>query len=157
MNPNQRPTRPQVPDGQWTINKEEKGEVLALGRKLNAWLLDQAKEQGVTFHMKLIAGAVQYVMDLHKRKADIVADYPLVMEKAFADAGLGNELEEPFNEPEPEVIDESPAARKQRLLDDLAIVEEQIAAAEADPEKAEVEDASVAPGAAGVPLDAPTQ
>lgn len=142
---------PKLPEGTWSINAEDKKEIVAFGRELSKFIYGYVKSKGVTrFHTKLVAGAFQYFMDLQTQKAKIVGDDILIAQDTLEKNGLGAEVNEPFDDPEPVV--ETKEQKIARLKADLEELEKPEPVA--DPE---VEEASITPDNKPVQVDAPAQ
>lgn len=140
-----KPANPQLPDGQWTINNEEKAKCLTLGRELHAWLLEKAEKEK-SFHMKYVAGAFQYVMQLAAEKAKAIGDDFKIMQDVIGMyPDLGNKIDEPFSDPVPDAIPETTEEKKARLRKELELLENGEAAQEAAPAPSENATAPVAP------------
>lgn len=85
----------QMPDGSWGITKEDKAQVLELGRLLNKVILDYGKEKG-ELHIKVVTGACQYVIDLHSEIQHALADDVVAAQGFLEQSGFGVKINEPF-------------------------------------------------------------
>ena len=95
---------PQVPEGSWPITEADKTEIRQLGRDLHKWLLGHLSTEP-SKHIKIIAGAFQYVMTLQVEKSKALGDDFVVAQKAIEQFNLSGKIEEPFEPapaPEPE-------------------------------------------------------
>ena len=86
---------PRLPEGQWTVTPEQRAEIQALGRKLHQWLMAQFSDRD-SVHIKLVAGAFQYVMQLQKEKSEAIGDDFMIAQKVIEQFGLSDRIEEPF-------------------------------------------------------------
>lgn len=103
---------PRIPEGQWTANDAERAEMRDLGRKLNQWLMAQFSDRD-SVHVKLIAGAFQYVMVLQKEKGEALADDFILAQRAIEEFGISDRITEPFEpiappEPPTEIEEATP-------------------------------------------------
>lgn len=131
-----------LPDGTFAINQEDKKEIVALGRDLRKFVLEYAAKKP-NFHLKIVAGAFQYFMDIETQKKNLIGDDVALSQRVLAAEGLGTRINEPFNDPEPT----PPTIEEQ-----IKFHEEQIASLKKkDPE---VDAASIAPKPAEAPAQA---
>ena len=148
-----RPPQPNLPDETWSVNKEEKDIILDFGRKFTKFVFDFAKEKGgKTFHTKLVAGAFQYFMEIQRQKNKLIGDDVLIAQETIERYGLGDKIEEPFQEPEPIVVPtkEEQIAELKKQIEDLEKPEGPIAPAIVDKE---VEDAMNSPEHRPIPME----
>lgn len=94
--------KPNLPDGTFTINKDDKKVVVELGKKLRTFLLDFAQEKK-SLHIKIIAGAFQYFMEIEGQKGKLIGDDVALSQEVLVKYGLGDKIEEPFQDG-PEVV-----------------------------------------------------
>lgn len=93
---------PEVPAGSWPITKEDKANIRELGRELNKFLQAHFSTAG-TVHIKVLAGAFQYVMDLQAQKAKVIGDDFIISQEVIVKYNLSGLVHEPFeDDPEPE-------------------------------------------------------
>ena len=112
--------KPNLPEGTWTVNKEDKEKIRAFGRELSKFVFGYAKEHGEgRFHAKLVAGGFQYFMYLQKQKSALIGDDILITDDVIQKTGLGVDLEEPFSDPEP-VVPETKEEKLARLKAEVA-------------------------------------
>lgn len=118
MPPEMRTKKPQLPEREWSVTKEEKEKIVALGRELSKFILDYANKNGNgRFHTKLVAGAFQYWMELTNAKARAAGDDLLIVENTVKEYNLGKGIDEPFVEDEEPV--ETVAQKRERLSREL--------------------------------------
>lgn len=99
---------PQIPEGSWPITEADKTEIRELGRDLHKWLLGHLSTES-TKHIKIIAGAFQYVMTLQVEKSKALGDDFVVAQKAIEQFNLSGKIEEPFEPaPAPAPAEEKP-------------------------------------------------
>lgn len=105
--------QPKLPDGTWSVNKDEKKMIREFGRELTKFILDYAQKNSVAghfFHTKIVAGGFQYFMEVQNQKAKLVGDDVLVSQATIEKYGLNKLLAEPFEEePEAPAPEDKPA------------------------------------------------
>lgn len=146
------PQTPKLPEETWSINKEEKEIILDLGRELSKFIFDYAKRKELpTFHLKYVAGAYQYFMEVQRIKTNLLGEDLLITQAAIEHFGLGDKVEEPFQEPDPMVIptkEEQIAALKKQIED----LEKPEVVADAD-----IADAMISPEKKPTPMELPEE
>jgi len=114
---------PNLPEGQWSVTKEEKKVIIDFGRKLTKFVFDYANDNKSNgrFHLKVVAGGFQYFMDLQKQKATVISDDLIIVQDAMSKHNISPELSEPFVEIE--IPEETKEQKIARLKAELAQVE----------------------------------
>lgn len=121
----------QMPADTWPITRDDKIEMRDLGRKLTAFLQTYFGDRE-RVHIKIIAGAFNYVMDVQKQKANLIGDDFALSNKFIKNNNLAEQVEEPY-EIEPKVtIDQKIEAAKAEF-DKLVMEKEGAEAASASP------------------------
>lgn len=99
------PKKPAMPEGQWSVTADEKKRGRELGRAMTAWLQDHFKGEK-SVHVKILACAFQYIMDLQMQKSHLIGDDFIIAQEAVVAYGLADQLEEPLqDDPEPPAPD----------------------------------------------------
>ena len=91
--------QPKIPEGQWAVNENDKEVIRKFGRELSKFVFEYARANMIEskfFHLKFVAGAFQYFMDLQSQKAKVVGDDILATQDSIDRYGLGAVLTEPF-------------------------------------------------------------
>lgn len=148
MHPNSK--KPTLPEETWSVNKEEKEQIVELGRRFNKFIMDYIQEKQVkNFHLKLVAGAFQYFMEIQRSRSRLISDDVIILSEVIENYGLAGKIEEPFQEPEPIEVEtkEQTIARLRKQLEDLEKSE--------TPVDTDVADAMNAPSNKPFPMEGP--
>lgn len=126
-----------MPNGSWPVTPADKADIVELGRLLHKTVLEFATKKG-ELHVKIMAGACQYLMDLQDQKKAALGDDIFVAQKLLADTGLSEKIVEPFmgdeeNKPvEGGVAAEETAAAAETQAEEAKVEETEAAAAEGE-------------------------
>lgn len=151
-----------MPEGQWTVTPEERAEIQALGRKLSQWLMAQFSDRD-SVHIKMVAGAFQYVMQLQKEKSTAIGDDFLIAQKAIEEFGISDRVDEPFAplptpEPPTEIEEATPVPSVDEGPSGPAAPSEPVAPSEVAPVEPEAPvQAPATPEAPAPAADAPVE
>lgn len=106
-------TKPELPEGTYSVSKEDKEEIRKFGRELNKFIQDYARKNAKgpgMFPFKIIVGGLDYVVQIHQQRASVVRDDYLCSLDEFENKNLFDLLIEPFaEEPEIKVEESAPA------------------------------------------------
>ncbi len=123
---------PKIPEGSWAVTESDKEIIRKFGRELSKFVFEYARANMIEskfFHLKFVAGAFQYFMDLQTQKSKVVGDDILATQDSIDRYGLGNILVEPFEKIVEEVKPEAPKAevvaeeKKEETLPESPVVE----------------------------------
>lgn len=101
-----------VPEGSWAITAEDKPKIREFGRALTSFVENYAKEKKETLEMKIIAGGFQYFVEVQTQLGRILSDDFTLSRKVMAENGLGDKINEPFEDTPVEDASIEPEASK---------------------------------------------